>query len=373
MAGRVDAHQHVWRLARGDYGWLTPALASIYRDFGLSDAHPLAAAAGIDTVVLVQAAPTVAETRFLLDTAKGSDGFVRGVVGWTDLAAPDAERTLEELAGDPLLKGIRPMLHDLPDPAWILRADVQPALAALPSLGLTFDALVKPRELPALRQMLDRHPDLAVVVDHGAKPPIAAGGLAAVGRRPRRDRAISERPLQAVGAGDRGQCRLAHPRSRALRRSPARLLRTRAADLGQRLAGSRTGRRLRALDCCRRRVAARAGATRDRSDPQWQCAAFLPAVEAPSAHARHLVVTFVQTAIQPGGDKQRPGSVAAIQTVRRTTMRHLAFLRALFAAAALIVPSLAAAQGELVVYCTVQENGAGRWSRRSRRRPGSRF
>ena len=191
MAGRVDAHQHVWRLARGDYGWLTPALASIYRDFGLSDARPLAAAAGIDAVVLVQAAPTVAETRFLLDTAKGSDGFVRGVVGWTDLAAPDAERTLEELAGDPLLKGIRPMLHDLPDPAWILRADVQPALAALPSLGLTFDALVKPRELPALRQMLDRHPELAVVVDHGAKPPIAAGGwqpwaddLAAIAQSP---------------------------------------------------------------------------------------------------------------------------------------------------------------------------------------------
>jgi L-fuconolactonase len=23
---RVDAHHHVWRVARGDYGWLTPDL-----------------------------------------------------------------------------------------------------------------------------------------------------------------------------------------------------------------------------------------------------------------------------------------------------------------------------------------------------------
>ena len=190
-AGHVDAHQHVWQLARGDYGWLTPALAPIYRDFTLADVRPLAAAAGVDATVLVQAAPTTAETGFLLDVARRSDGFVRGVVGWADLAAPGAPGALETLARNPLLKGIRPMLHDLQDPAWMLRADVQPALAAMPPLGLRFDALVKPRELPALRQLLGRHPALAVVVDHGAKPPIAARGwrpwaedMAAIARHP---------------------------------------------------------------------------------------------------------------------------------------------------------------------------------------------
>jgi L-fuconolactonase len=71
---------------------------------------------------------------------------------------------------------VRPMLHDLPDAEWILRAEVQPALAALPALGLSFDALVRPRELKALRAMQDAHPDLAVIVDHCAKPDIAAGG-----------------------------------------------------------------------------------------------------------------------------------------------------------------------------------------------------
>lgn len=172
---RIDAHHHVWRLARGDYGWLTPALAPIHRDFDLDHLRPLAAAAGIGATVLVQAAPTVAETEFLLATARASDGFVRGVVGWVDLAAHDAIATLTALARDPLLKSIRPMLQDQVDPDWILRDDVRPALAALPGLGLRFDALVKPPQLPALVELLERHPDLAVVVDHGGKPPIAAG------------------------------------------------------------------------------------------------------------------------------------------------------------------------------------------------------
>jgi L-fuconolactonase len=173
--GFVDAHHHVWSLERGDYAWLTPALEPIYRDFTLADLAPLREAAGITTTVLVQAAPTVAETRFLLDIARNSGGSVKGVVGWVDLAAADAIPTLTRLAHNPLLKSIRPMLQDLPDPAWILRADVGRALAALPRLGLRFDALVTPAQLPALLPMLDRHPDLAVVIDHAAKPDIANG------------------------------------------------------------------------------------------------------------------------------------------------------------------------------------------------------
>lgn len=177
MSG-VDAHHHVWRLARGDYGWLqpTPAFAPIYRDFNLDELRPQLAAADIGATVLVQAAPTVAETHYLLEVAKQSAGLVRGVVGWVDLGARDTVETLAVLAADPLLKSVRPMLHDLADPKWILRPEVQPALAALPALGLRFDALVRPRELPALRAMLVAHPDVPVIVDHCAKPDIAGGG-----------------------------------------------------------------------------------------------------------------------------------------------------------------------------------------------------
>ena len=170
----VDAHHHLWAIRRGDYGWLTASLAPIYRDFQLADYAPLAESAGIAAVVLVQAAPTVAETRYLLDIANGSDGFVRAVVGWVDLASDDALVQLARLRRDPLLKAIRPMLQDLPDD-WLLQPVVQSALAALPRLGLRFEALVRPPQLPALLTTLGRHPDLAVVLDHAAKPDIARG------------------------------------------------------------------------------------------------------------------------------------------------------------------------------------------------------
>ena len=167
----VDAHHHVWSLARGDYGWLTPALAPIHRDFDLDDYARVAPPGMVS--VLVQAAPTVAETRFLLDAARRSDGRAKAVVGWVELDADDAIDALTDLAADPLLKSIRPMLQNITDPDWILRPRVQRALAALPRLRLCFDALVKPPQLPALVKMLERNPDLRVVIDHGAKPRIA--------------------------------------------------------------------------------------------------------------------------------------------------------------------------------------------------------
>jgi len=170
----VDAHHHVWRVERGDYGWLTPDLP-ICRDFGLDDLRPLLD--GIAATVLVQAAPTEAETAFMLDTARASAGLVRGVVGWTDLMAPDAPARIAALAGDPLLKGLRPMLQDIPDTGWILDPAVQPGLAAMAAAGLRFDALVQPRHLPVLPPLSARHPGLRIVIDHGAKPAIAAGAF----------------------------------------------------------------------------------------------------------------------------------------------------------------------------------------------------
>ncbi|HEY1753283.1 MAG TPA: amidohydrolase family protein [Caulobacteraceae bacterium] len=176
---RIDAHQHFWRPSRGDYGWLTPgAHPDICRDFGPDDLAPLLRRAGVDATVLVQAAPTAAETGFLLAIAAAAP-FVAGVVGWVDLEAADAPARIEALAEDARLVGVRPMLQDLDDDAWILRPSVQPALDAIEAAGLGLDALVKPRHLPHVAALLARRPALKLVIDHGAKPDIAGGGLAA--------------------------------------------------------------------------------------------------------------------------------------------------------------------------------------------------
>jgi L-fuconolactonase len=176
MSLRVDAHQHFWRVARGDYPWLTPALAPLYRDFGPADLAPLLKAANVDATVLVQAAPTVAETRFMLDIAEETP-WVAGVVGWVDFAAPGAADDIHRFAEHPKAIGVRPMIQDIPDDNWVLKPGLDAAFRAVQTSGLVFDALVHPRHLRNLLTRLERHPDLRVVIDHCAKPSIRDGVL----------------------------------------------------------------------------------------------------------------------------------------------------------------------------------------------------
>ncbi len=173
---RIDAHQHLWQIARGDYGWLTPALGPIHRDFMPEELAPLLARHGIDRTILVQAAPTEAETRFLLDTAARTP-LIAGVVGWVDVEAPDAPARIAALAADPLLVGLRPMVQDIPDLGFLARPSLAPALAAMVAHGLVFDALIKTPHIPATLALLAREPELTVVIDHGAKPGLVAGDL----------------------------------------------------------------------------------------------------------------------------------------------------------------------------------------------------
>lgn len=177
-AMRIDAHQHFWSLARGDYGWLTPALGVIHRDFGPDDLEPLLARHGICRTILVQAAPTEAETAYLLDLAASSP-FVAGVVGWTDFDVGNAAERIAKLAGNRLLVGLRPMVHDIADDRWLARPALAPAFHAMAAQGLVFDALLKPHHIAPMLDMLQRQSDLACVIDHGAKPDLARGELSA--------------------------------------------------------------------------------------------------------------------------------------------------------------------------------------------------
>ena len=168
----IDAHQHFWQLNRGDYGWLTPDLKPLYRDYMPDDLEPHLHQHGIDGTILVQAAPTVAETEFLLEIA-ASTPSVLGVVGWVDFAAPSAVPQIARFAENPKLVGLRPMIQDIADDNWVLRPELSQAFEAMIAADLTFDALVLPHHLPQLCELLSRHPDLRCVIDHGAKPDIA--------------------------------------------------------------------------------------------------------------------------------------------------------------------------------------------------------
>lgn len=172
MSPRIDSHQHYWDPARGDYGWLTPALAPLYRPYSPADLAPSLARWRIDGTVLVQAAPTIAETEWLLALADRTP-HVLGVVGWIDFEKPGDVAEIGRLAAHRKLVGLRPMIQDIADDAWVTRRDLDAAFEAMSARGLVFDALTLPRHLPHLVERLARHPDLRVVVDHGSKPRIA--------------------------------------------------------------------------------------------------------------------------------------------------------------------------------------------------------
>lgn len=170
---KIDAHQHFWQVERGEYGWLTPELGVLYRDYGPEDLTPLLKRCAIDGTVLVQAAPTLAETEFLIGLAE-KNSFIKGVVGWVDFESPNAVKDIERLAKSPHLVGLRPMIQDIEDTDWMLKPQLNPAFEALIAADLTFDALVFPRHLSNLQTLLAGYPSMRVVIDHGAKPQIAS-------------------------------------------------------------------------------------------------------------------------------------------------------------------------------------------------------
>ncbi len=174
---RIDAHQHFWALERGDYGWLTPDLETIYRDFTPADLQPLLQSQYIDGTVLVQAAPTEAETSYMLSLAD-ENAFIKGVVGWVDFESPTAPDTIAQLAEHPKLVGLRPMIQDIADTNWMLQPTLTPAFEALIDHDLVFDALTLTRHLPNLLRLLARHPNMRTIIDHASKPDIAGGSYA---------------------------------------------------------------------------------------------------------------------------------------------------------------------------------------------------
>jgi L-fuconolactonase len=174
----IDAHQHFWNPARGDYGWMPKDNAVLSRVYGPADLAPELARHGIGKTVLVQAAPSVAETEYMLGIADATP-FVAGVVGWVDFERPAGRAELKRLAGHPAFKGVRPMIQDIPDDAWMLRDDVQWAYRAVIDEGLTFDALGFPRHLGHFLTLLKRYPEMRVVIDHCMKPQIRAHSAAA--------------------------------------------------------------------------------------------------------------------------------------------------------------------------------------------------
>jgi L-fuconolactonase len=168
---KIDSHHHLWRYRAEDYPWMLDGMEAIRRDFLASDLADAVSSGGIDGTVAVQARQQLTETEFLLGVARECP-LIRGVVGWTPLCDDAVEGHLERFAADSKLKGVRHVLHDEPDDAYMLRPDFNRGIALLCRYRLTYDILIFERHLANTIAFVDRHPRQVFIVDHCAKPRI---------------------------------------------------------------------------------------------------------------------------------------------------------------------------------------------------------
>ncbi|MCA8971711.1 MAG: amidohydrolase family protein [Planctomycetes bacterium] len=172
-AGRLDSHQHFWRYDPREHAWITPAMSVLRRDFGPLDLQEELAGSGFSSCIAVQAAQSDRETTDLLRVAD-EHPFVQGVVGWIDLRRADVEEALKRYDDRSKLVGFRHIVQDEIDDSFLLRTDFCRGIEALGQTRYSYDILVYPRQLHAACKFVERFPEHRFVLDHIAKPPIAA-------------------------------------------------------------------------------------------------------------------------------------------------------------------------------------------------------
>ncbi len=172
----VDSHQHFWQVGRFDYPWMSSEVPVLYRDYLPPTLAPVLEKNEVARTVLVQASNSLSESHWLLTMANDYP-FIAGVVGWVDLTDAELEQRLAELISNPKFKGVRHLVESEPDDDWLVQPSVLKGLQTLASQSLTYDLLVHTRHLPHVKTVAESCPELSLVVDHMAKPPIAGGQI----------------------------------------------------------------------------------------------------------------------------------------------------------------------------------------------------
>jgi L-fuconolactonase len=172
----VDSHQHFWQVGRFDYPWMSSEVPVLYRDYLPPTLAPVLERNEVARTVLVQASNSLSESRWLLSMANDYP-FIAGVVGWVDLTDAELEQRLPELISNPKFKGVRHLVESEPAEDWLVQPNVIKGLQTLASHKVTYDLLVHTRHLRHVKTVAESCPELSLVVDHMAKPPVASGEI----------------------------------------------------------------------------------------------------------------------------------------------------------------------------------------------------
>lgn len=190
----VDTHLHLWNLDRLPYAWCT-GLPALHRSFRLPDYLAAAADTPISKAVFMECDvddPHQLAEACNIQTLADAHPLIAGIVASGRPESDDFPTHLDQLAALPKLRGLRRVLHVVPD-----TVSQQPLfrdnLRRLPARGLTFDLCVLARQLPLARELADACPEVTFILDHCGVPDVKAG-TAALDPWRAEIRALAERP-----------------------------------------------------------------------------------------------------------------------------------------------------------------------------------
>jgi L-fuconolactonase len=168
---KIDSHQHFWRYNQNDYTWMDDRMEILRRNYLPEDLKKEMYFSGIDGCIAVQARQVEEENRFLLSLAEKYN-FIKGIVGWVDLRSTGVNDRLKQYSEYQVFKGVRHVIHDEPDPDFMLHADFLRGISMLGEFNFTYDILIFEHHLENTIRLVEQFPEQKFVIDHIAKPKI---------------------------------------------------------------------------------------------------------------------------------------------------------------------------------------------------------
>jgi L-fuconolactonase len=170
----IDTHIHVWNFDKANYPWLDGNTSVLNKTYNIEEIEKERIEANIIAGVLVQASNNLEDTDWMLEVAASTE-WIQGVVGWLPLTDPDASQKLleQKYLKQDYFKGVRHLIHDEADPAWLLQPAVLESLKMLASYNISYDVVgVLPEHIRTAMTVAEKVPGLRMIFDHLNQPPI---------------------------------------------------------------------------------------------------------------------------------------------------------------------------------------------------------
>ena len=174
----IDTHVHLLDTQRFGYSWAKGA-PKLGRDWTIADLTECASPYTIEGLVFVEVdvdMPQYLDEAVWVQSLADKEPRLKGCVACLPMERGAAlEPEMAQLAGLKVMRGVRRLIQNQPDPAFVLKPDFLAAVKLLPHYGLSFDICIFHHQLPNTLELVRRCPEVSFILDHIAKPGIKAG------------------------------------------------------------------------------------------------------------------------------------------------------------------------------------------------------